>query len=178
MPRYFSSDLCIVQPSSANLQPHKKLHTFLPTHTMNIVTTSNILWKTLTDGSSLLTISSCELFLLQPFPKKRRKKIICTALECWEPSTLLLHFGGNLCCNDVFLPHSREQTNKKILTWLQETLSISSDPGTSELSVKDSAFSTIQPNWSVLEVEVSPMAGFKWFQDSLSANTVQKQHDV
>lgn len=113
MPRYFSSDLCIVQPSSANLQPHKKLHTFLPTHTMNIVTTSNILWKTLTDGSSLLTISSCELFLLQPFPKKRRKKIICTALECWEPSTLLLHFGGNLCCNDVFLPHSREQTNKQ-----------------------------------------------------------------
>lgn len=113
MPRYFSSDLCIVQPSSANLQPHKKLHTFLPTHTMNIVTTSNILWKTLTDGSSLLTISSCELFLLQPFPKKRRKKIICTALECWEPSTLLLHFGGNLCCNHVFLRHIREKQTKK-----------------------------------------------------------------
>lgn len=113
MSRYFSSDLCIVQPSSANLQPHKKTIYFPTTHTMNIVTTSNILWKTLTDGSSLLTISSCELFLLQPFPKKRRKKIICTALECWEPSTLLLHFGGNLCCNHVFLRHIREKQTKK-----------------------------------------------------------------
>lgn len=118
-------------------------------------------------------------FCYSPFQKRGGKKSFA---QPWNVENPQLYYStlGVIFAATMFSYHIAEnkQTNKKILTWLQETLSISSDPGTSELSVKDSAFSTSQPNWSVLKVEVSPMAGFKWFQDSLSANTVQKQHDV